>query len=79
MTVRKAGMGSRFKVEHTLLYSPPWMNPLRSLLAFFCHHCPACAYARKRPDSLLGKLLHHPLHADHCPFWKAEKEKYGRP
>jgi hypothetical protein len=54
------------------------MDRLRSLLALFCHHCPFCAYGRRRPESLLGRLLRYPLHADHCPFWKAEIERYGR-
>jgi hypothetical protein len=22
--------------------------------------------------------LHHKLHADHCPMWKAEQEVYGK-
>jgi len=42
----------------------------------FCHHCPVCSYGRKNPDSVIGKMLHHPLHADNCPAWKAEKELY---
>ena len=48
------------------------MDRLRSLIALFCHHCQFCAYGRRRPESLLGRLLRYPLHADHCPFWKAE-------
>jgi hypothetical protein len=42
----------------------------------FCHHCPVCSFGRKHHDSLIGKALHHPLHADNCPAWKAEKELY---
>lgn len=42
----------------------------------FCHHCPVCSYGRKHPDSVVGKILHHPLHANNCPAWKAEKELY---
>lgn len=45
--------------------------------AKICKHCPMCRQARKNPDSRIGKILHHPLHADHCPFWNAEKAVYG--
>jgi hypothetical protein len=50
---------------------------LKKWMAFTCHYCPLCRYGRKNPESFLGKLLHHKSHADHCPFWKAEKEAYG--
>jgi len=50
---------------------------LKQTLALICSHCPVCNHARAHPDSLLGRALHHPLHADHCPFWKAEKEAAG--
>jgi len=43
-----------------------------------CHYCPLCRHAREYPESTIGKILHHPYHADHCPFWKAEKEVYGQ-
>jgi hypothetical protein len=46
-------------------------------MASLCHYCPVCRYGRKKPDSLVGRMLHHPLHADRCPFWKAEQEKYS--
>lgn len=49
----------------------------KRILAGICHHCPLCRYGRKNPDSAVGRLLRHPLHADHCPAWKAEKELYG--
>ena len=52
---------SRFKKTHALL----------------CHHCPVCGYGRKKPESRIGRILHHPFHAEHCPAWKAEKEVYG--
>lgn len=48
----------------------------KKLRALACHHCPMCRHARNNPDSTIGKILHHPLHADHCPMWKAEKEVY---
>jgi len=43
-------------------------------LGSICRYCPMCIHARAHPDSFLGRILHHPLHADHCPFWKAEKQ-----
>ncbi len=51
----------------------PHVSPLRKVLAAMCSHCPICNYGRTHPDSVLGRLLHHSLHADHCPFWKAEQ------
>lgn len=52
-------------------------GPFKRARAFLCHKCPFCNYGRKHPDSVIGKMLNHPLHADHCPMWKAEKELYG--
>jgi len=51
---------------------------LKRAVAFYCHHCPVCAFARKHPESLIGRILLHPWHSDRCPFWKAEKELYGK-
>ena len=48
----------------------------KKAMAVVCHNCPLCKYGRNKPKSLIGKLMHHPLHADNCPFWKAEKEAY---
>lgn len=56
--------------------NPEPLSPLKKTMAFFCHHCPMCSYGRKHPDSLVGRVLHSSLHADHCPAWKAEKEAY---
>jgi hypothetical protein len=53
------------------------MGPIRSALAVLCHHCPMCKHARGHPESVLGKVLHHRLHADYCPMWKAERQAYG--
>jgi len=50
---------------------------MKKLLAKICDHCPLCRHARKNPESLLGKILNHPLHADNCPAWKAHREVYG--
>ena len=48
----------------------------KKVRAAMCHNCPMCKYGRNNPESLLGRMLHHPLHAEHCPFWKAEKDVY---
>jgi hypothetical protein len=45
-------------------------------MAWVCHACPICRYGREHPESLLGKILHHDIHARHCPMWKAEKTVY---
>ncbi|MBU2499144.1 MAG: hypothetical protein KKE57_09605 [Proteobacteria bacterium] len=47
------------------------------LMAGLCHHCPICRFGRQNPASLIGRMLHHRVHADHCPFWKREREVYG--
>jgi len=52
---------------------PEQTGRVTRLLGRICSHCPICRHARARPESLIGRVLHHPLHADHCPFWKAEK------
>jgi len=52
-------------------------GPLGKALAWMCHHCPVCVHGRSHPESLLGRVLHHRLHADHCPMWKAEQVVYG--
>jgi hypothetical protein len=49
----------------------------KKVMASLCHFCPICRFGRRNPDSLVGRALRHPLHADRCPFWKAEQEKYG--
>jgi hypothetical protein len=49
---------------------------LKGVMASLCHHCPLCRYGRKSPQSLVGRILHHPFHAEHCPFWKAERQVY---
>ena len=49
---------------------------LTSTLAVMCHYCPICMYGRGKPESVIGKILHHRLHAEHCPMWKAEKAMY---
>jgi hypothetical protein len=50
---------------------------LKKMKASVCKHCPACKHARKNPESIIGRVLHHPLHSKHCPVWKAYQEVYG--
>ncbi len=52
----------------------PKVGAFKRTLAVICSRCPVCNHARAYPDSWLGRVLHHPLHADHCPFWKAERD-----
>ncbi len=52
------------------------VGPIRRVLAVLCHHCPMCKHARAYPESVLGRVLHHRLHADYCPMWKAERQAY---
>ncbi len=54
------------------------IGAFKKIRATICHHCPFCKHARENPDSAIGKILHHKLHADHCPMWKAEQEVYGK-
>ncbi len=49
----------------------------KKMQATMCHHCPLCSHARKKPDSVIGKIMHHKAHSDNCPLWNAEKEVYG--
>ncbi|MDD2707832.1 MAG: hypothetical protein PHV34_07450 [Verrucomicrobiae bacterium] len=55
---------------------PTEVKGLRRILGLACHHCPFCSYGRKHPNSLIGKLMHSSLHANHCPAWNAEKALY---
>jgi hypothetical protein len=52
------------------------LGPVRRALAVMCHYCPLCRYGRANPESAIGRILHHRLHADFCPMWKAEKAVY---
>jgi len=53
------------------------VRPFKKLKASICKHCPACNHARENPKSIIGRILHHPFHSDHCPIWKAYEEMYG--
>jgi hypothetical protein len=49
----------------------------KRMKASVCKHCPACNHARRKPESIIGRVLHHPFHSKHCPVWKAYQEVYG--
>jgi hypothetical protein len=52
---------------------------VRRVMAGACHYCAICRYGRRNPESIVGRILHHRIHADHCPFWKLEKQVYELP
>ena len=54
------------------------IGTFKKIRAAICHNCPLCKHARSNPDSKVGKMLHHKLHSENCPMWKAEKEVYGQ-
>ena len=49
----------------------------KQIRATMCKHCPICNHARKNPDSITGKILHHRFHSQNCPMWTAYEEIYG--
>jgi len=49
----------------------------KKIRASICKYCPACMHARKDPESVVGRLLHHPMHSKNCPMWKAYEQVYG--
>jgi len=48
---------------------------IKEILALRCEKCPICRYARKKPESLFGKMMS--FHGRFCPFWRAWQEVYG--
>ena len=48
------------------------MNRFQRALGKVCDNCPLCNYARKNPDTHLGKFMS--WHGKHCPAWKAQKQ-----
>lgn len=49
----------------------------KKIRAHVCKHCPACTHARNNPESIIGRILHHPFHSKNCPMWKAYEELFG--
>lgn len=48
---------------------------MKNMFAKVCNSCFLCKYARNRPDSVFGKVMH--WHGTWCPAWKAYEEIYG--
>jgi hypothetical protein len=44
-------------------------------LADHCNNCAMCRYAREKPDTTFGKIMH--WHGTWCPAWKAQQKVYG--
>ncbi len=55
------------------------MPRLNRFLGRVCDNCPLCRYARKNPDTRVGKIM--AWHGRWCPAWRAqeqlEQEKAG--
>jgi len=51
------------------------LSKLEKLFAKRCDNCPLCNYARKNPETTVGKIIH--WHGKWCPFWKAWQKEYG--
>jgi hypothetical protein len=58
--------------------APNRTGMFKNLRATICKHCPACKRARENPESVVGKILHHSWHSNHCPVWKAYNDVYGK-
>ena len=52
------------------------IGPFKKARAVICKHCPLCNAARNSPQSVVGRLLHHPMHSDNCPMWTAYQQVY---
>lgn len=65
------------QIAHVEKKSEIRVGLFKNIRASICKHCPACNHARKSPESIVGKILHHPVHSKHCPIWKAYQEVYG--
>ncbi len=48
---------------------------MKKIMAKICDLCPLCRFARKKPETLIGKLMS--WHGKWCPFWRAWEEIYG--
>lgn len=52
------------------------MGLLTNLMAKRCENCPFCKFARKNPESRIGKFIH--WHGKFCPFWRAWEKVHGK-
>lgn len=64
-------------INNATTMAPNRIGTFKKVRAAICKHCPACKQARRNPHSVVGKILHHSWHSDHCPVWKAYNEVYG--
>ena len=48
------------------------MNRIQRFLGERCDRCSLCNYARKNPDTLIGKIM--AWHGTWCPSWKAQQQ-----
>lgn len=48
------------------------MNRIAGFLGRVCDGCKLCQYARKNPETLVGKIMN--WHGKWCPAWKARIE-----
>ncbi|MBW2527359.1 MAG: hypothetical protein JRI23_24465 [Deltaproteobacteria bacterium] len=55
--------------------SKPRPTLLKRVMAKRCDLCLPCRYARRHPDSVVGRAIH--WHGRWCPFWQAWQEVYG--
>lgn len=53
---------------------PGEFSALTKFMAHRCEDCILCKYARERPDTFFGKIMH--WHGSWCPFWKARQKVY---
>ena len=48
------------------------MNRFQQTLGKVCDNCPLCNYARKNPETIVGRTMS--WHGRYCPAWKAQQE-----
>lgn len=53
----------------------PRPSLLKRAMAKRCDLCLPCRYARRNPETLVGRAIH--WHGKWCPFWQAWQEIYG--
>ena len=63
--------------ENKKLEIDPGVGRFKKVRAVICKHCPMCSAARRSPQSVIGRLLHHPIHSNNCPMWTAYQQVYG--
>jgi hypothetical protein len=51
------------------------LETIKKMMAKRCDSCPLCSYARKNPESLIGRAV--AFHGKFCPFWRCWEAEYG--